>query len=165
MKQLLIMRHAKSDWHDSQLSDHERPLNGRGLTDAPHMGQWLQQNGITPDLIVSSTANRAQTTAKLLIEAAGFNSPLITHNSFYLAPPSAYIHYLQQLENQFQRVMVVGHNPGLEELVTVLTGEHIYFTTANIADVSLQIEQWNQLQVEKGVALGQLRHIWRPREI
>ena len=130
MKTLLILRHAKSDWGNSQLSDHERPLNKRGKYDAPRMGAWLKQQDLVPELIISSTAERALTTAELVALAADFDGELRTERSFYLAGPPTYVEQLNELPNSYERVMVVGHNPGMEELVSLLTDRDRTMTTA-----------------------------------
>ena len=137
MKTLLILRHAKSDWSNSQLSDHDRPLNDRGQYDAPRMGAWLKQQDMVPDLIISSTAERALTTAEMVAMGCDFEGELRTTRKFYHAGPPTYIEVLNALPDSYERVMVVGHNPGMEELVSVLTDKDSRMTTANVAVVEL----------------------------
>ncbi len=161
-KTLLIMRHAKSDWDNSKLSDHERPLNKRGKQDAPHMGKLLKKEELTPDLIITSTAERALATAELVALACDYDGELVTTNSFYHADPATYLEVLQGVDDQYKRVMIVGHNPGMEELLADLTGQAEHFTTANIAHVELPINSWSQLNED---TTGKPLNLWRPKEV
>lgn len=162
MKTLLIMRHAKSSWSNMNMSDHERPLNGRGKEDAPRMGQLLKDEDLVPDLIISSTANRALSTAEAVALAADFEGELKSTRRFYHAGPETYIEVLQTVDDAFNCVMVVGHNPGMAEFVDDLTGRPEHFTTANIAHVELPIESWADFTEDTE---GTLRNLWRPKEV
>ncbi|MFZ1397611.1 MAG: histidine phosphatase family protein [Candidatus Promineifilaceae bacterium] len=162
MKTLLILRHAKSDWGNSKLSDHDRPLNDRGKYDAPRMGAWLKLKKMVPELIISSTAERALTTAELVALACDFEGELRTERHFYLAGPPTYVEILNELPDSYERVMVVGHNPGMEELVSLLTDSDRPMSTANVAVVELSIDSWAELTV---FANGRLRHHWQPRDL
>ncbi len=162
MKTLLILRHAKSDWGNSQLSDHDRPLNDRGKYDAPRVGAWLNQQNMVPELIISSTAERALTTAEMVALASEFEGELRTTKDFYLASPPEYIEVLSELPNSYKRVMVVGHNPGMEELVALLTDQDRPLTTANVAVVELPIESWQELTIFTN---GRLKHHWQPKDL
>lgn len=161
MKTLLILRHAKSSWK-YDLPDHERPLNRRGTTDAPRMGVVLLEAGLTPDRIVSSTAIRAQTTARLVAEACAFEDHVDLRENLYLSGSKAYLHTLQQLPAGVDRAMIVGHNPDVEELVHVLTGRAVRMPTAALAHVELAVGDWSELNED---ASGTLRNLWRPRDV
>ena len=117
MKTLLILRHAKSSWKNTGLADHDRPLTKRGKRDAPRMGRLLRDENLTPDLIVSSTAKRALDTAEAVAEASGYEGEVESRPEFYMAGPEAYLRALRALSDDYECVMVIGHNPGLEELV------------------------------------------------
>jgi len=162
MKTLLILRHAKSDWNQSGLADHDRPLNKRGLADAPRIGRLLQQQGLVPDLIISSTAKRAITTAKLVAEAGGYEAEIVETGQFYHGYPEDYLAVLNEQGDPHQRVLVVGHNPGLEELVEQLTGRAATLTTANLVQVSLPLDSWSKLSEE---TVGSLVNLWRPNTL
>lgn len=162
MKTLLILRHAKSSWKDETLPDHERPLNKRGKQSAPLMGELIRREGLLPDLILCSTAKRARQTADLVAEASAYQGEIQHSRELYAAPPQAYLQALSQLEDQYERVMVVGHNPGLEELLQALTGEMQPLPTAALAQVDLPIESWAEL---KSLRRGRLVEIWRPKEL
>lgn len=162
MKTLLILRHAKSSWDDQALSDHDRPLSERGKKDAKRVGQLLEEHDLVPDLIVSSTAKRARKTATKLAKACGFVGEVETTNRLYLAHPSQVIEVLREVSDEHATVLVVAHNPGLEELVRHLTGQPEPMPTAALARVSLDIERWQNLSVPPG---GSLVKIWRPNEL
>lgn len=161
MKTLLILRHAKSSWSNSHISDHERPLNERGKSDAPRVGRLLQQQGPLPDLIVSSSAERALATAEAVALGADYHSEIAVTRSLYHAGVEEYIELLQGLPERVNAVMIVGHNPGLEELLFALSGERESMPTAALAEIDLPIDSWQQL--DEGTE-GRLSNLWRPRE-
>ena len=162
MKTLLILRHAKSSWSNQNLSDFERPLNERGRHDAPRMGRWIKHQNLTPELIISSAAERALTTAELVALASGYDDELKVTRQFYLASPGAYIGALRRLPDGYTRVMVVGHNPGMEDLVEALTGQSTGMPTAAVACIELPITSWAALTDDES---GTLFHYWVPREL
>jgi phosphohistidine phosphatase len=162
MKTLLILRHAKSSWGDPSLADHDRPLNARGKRDAPRMGQLLVDQDLTPDLIVSSTAKRARKTAAKVAEACGCKQEVELNGRLYHAYTEDYVHVLRKVDDQHQRVLVVGHNPGLEELVSTLSGEYQTMPTAALAHVVIDIDCWNDL---RRTTTGRLVSIWLPKEL
>ena len=124
------------------------------------MGTLLKEKGMVPELILSSTAERAYTTAELVALASEYPRSIERRPRFYHAAPGVYLDELRQLDDQWQRVMVVGHNPGMSELVHLLTAVRDPFTTANIAQVELPIEQWAELNTR---TRGTLVNLWRPR--
>ena len=144
MKTALILRHAKSSWKQPELADHDRPLNKRGKRDAHRVGEFLLHRGLVPDLIISSTAKRARKTAEAVAKACGFGGELRLTPALYLAGPEAYIATLRGVSDTCQRVMVVGHNPGLEELITQLLGKVTPMPTAALAAFSFPIVHWSE---------------------
>lgn len=162
MKTLLILRHAKSSWSDNRLADINRPLNTRGKTDAPRMGQLLQDEDLVPELVISSPAKRATQTAELVVDHCSFDGDLNIASDFYHGGVDEYIEGLRGIPGDEKLVMIVGHNPGMEELLDYLTGEPETLTTANIAVVELPIEQWGQLDYETE---GNLITVYRPKEL
>ena len=123
MKTLLVLRHAKSSWNDPALDDHERPLNKRGRRDAPRMGELVREYGLIPDVVISSDAVRARLTAEAVVEAARYVGEILLDPHLYLACPADILSLLRTVREKAETVMIVGHNPGLEELVEQLTGE------------------------------------------
>ena len=162
MKTLLILRHAKSSWKDTSLADHDRPLNKRGKQDAPRIGELLQEQELIPDRIISSTAKRARNTAKAVAKVCHCEGRVELTPEFYHAGPGSYLAVLQNVPDDNQRVMVVGHNPGMEALVTHLTGRMETMPTAALAHVELPIEKWADLDYE---VQGELLDLWRPKAI
>lgn len=161
-KTLLIMRHAKSSWSHSGLSDHERPLNKRGLHDAPRMAEWICNKSLVPDIVLSSTAKRARTTAELFVEnCEGINCGVQTTKEFYHAPARVYLETAVQFPEPVGTAMVVGHNPGMENLVEVLSNEYERMPTAAIACFEFNIQSWEELAPEKATFID----VWRPKEI
>jgi len=162
VKTLLVLRHAKSSWKDPYLADHDRPLNKRGKQAAPLMGELLQSQDLLPELIISSTARRAVQTAELVAEYSGYERQIHYSRDLYAADPQAYIEVLQLLTGDYDCVMVVGHNPGLEDLIEMLTGEWERMPTAALAQVELPLESWQELSDESS---GRLVNLWRPKEL
>ena len=162
MKHLFIMRHAKSSWDNTNLSDHDRPLNKRGFRDAPRMGRWLAEQDLRPDLILSSTACRSVETAKLV--AAEFaEQPRIEYDSnLYLATSAVWRSTIPLYANQEERLLIVGHNPGLENLFNDLVGRYETIPTAAILHLELKCDTWDEIV---GDVDAKLIDVWRPKEM
>ena len=162
MKTLLILRHAKSSWKHLELSDYDRPLNSRGKRDAPRMGKYLRQQGLIPDRILTSSAKRARKTANKVAKSCGYTRKVKKIAAFYEAVPGVYFETLQALPDKYQRVMVVGHNPTMEQLVNYLTGHIEQMPTAALAHIDLPIQQWEALDLDtKGI----LVNLWTPKTL
>lgn len=162
MKTLLLLRHAKSSWDDPALDDHDRPLSKRGRRDAPRMGRLLRDEKIVPDVILSSTAERARETAAAVAEASGFSGESRLLRALYLAGPAEILAALRAVRGDARSAMVVGHNPGIEELLSDLTGAETHLPTAALARIDLTVRLWGGL--EPGVR-GRLVHLWRPKDL
>lgn len=162
MKEILLMRHAKSSWKDDRLSDFERPLNKRGKKNAPQMGELLLQEGLLPDIIVSSAAKRAIQTAKLVQEACTYSGEILAYEDLYHAEINDYISVLAVLDDGIKRVLVVGHNPDIEELIEFLSGEYVRMPTAAIARLQLDLPTWGKI---RDCETAKLIDVWYPRRI
>ncbi len=160
MKTLLLLRHAKSSWEEPGLHDHDRPLNKRGKKDAPKVGRYLKENGLMPDLILSSTARRAQDTAYAVVKESGYNGEIDLHQDLYLSDSACYLDILRSLPDEVNRVLVVGHNPDLDELLTLLTDVTQHLKTASLAQVDLPISSWQELNEATD---GRLQNVWSAR--
>lgn len=160
MKTLLVLRHAKSSWTESGLDDHDRPLDPRGAHDAPAVGRRLVERGLVPDRVLSSTAVRAVSTAELVAATCGDALPIDALESLYLADPAAYLEAVRERGGEAERLLLVGHNPGLTALVTRLTGACERMPTAALAVVEFDVADWRQ--VAEG-APGDLVDVWRPK--
>ena len=162
MKTLLVLRHAKSSWNDPALDDHERPLNERGRRDGPRMGKLVQEYGLIPDIVISSDAVRARLTAEAVAAAARYVGEIVLDPHLYLASPADILSLLRTVRENAETVMIIGHNPGLEELVEQLTDERHDLPTAALAHIVLEIDQWRDLTLStRGTLLGH----WRPKEL
>lgn len=126
------------------------------------MGYLLRREELVPDLIISSSAVRAKKTAEAVAQYSGYGHEIKVARSLYQADSSSYIGVLNSLAGNSDRVMVVGHNPGMEELLEELTNAYERMATATLAQVRLPINEWQQLD---GAVQGELVGIWRPREM
>ena len=142
MKTLLLMRHAKSSWKHPELPDAERGLAKRGKKDAPLIGSLLKDKELVPQAILSSTAERSRQTALALAETSGYQGEVAYQDGLYLAEPEGYLAALTALPEPLERVLVIGHNPGLEGLLQLLSGRIEALPTSTIAYLSLPVQRW-----------------------
>jgi phosphohistidine phosphatase len=162
MKTLLVLRHAKSSWSEPGLDDHERPLNQRGQRDAPRMGELIREYGLIPDVVLTSGAVRARLTAEAVAKAARYTGEILLDPRLYMASPADILSLLPTVRENAETVMVVGHNPGLEQLVEQLTGERHDLPTATLAQIDLPLDQWRDVKLStRGTLVG----LWRPEEL
>ena len=162
MKTLLLLRHAKSSWKHPELADHDRPLNKRGKRTAPLMGALFLDEDLIPDLILCSSAVRAHTTALLVAKACAYAGEIKQTRKLYLAEPQTYVEVLRQVAEKHARVLVVGHNPGLEALIEALTGGAMAMPTAALAQVELSLKRWSDLDTDTDCKLV---NVWRPKDL
>ena len=161
-KTLLILRHAKSSWAVGDMQDHQRPLNPRGERDAGRMGRLLNQEGLSVTTVLSSTATRARRTAEL-VQAEWDETPQVHFLAeLYHARPEDCRDCVAKICHDESCVLVVAHNPGLEEWVFELTGNGVRFVTAALARVELELDSWSELR--PGLR-GRLAGLWAPREL
>lgn len=159
MRQLLLMRHAKSDWDADYGHDHERPLNNRGVRSAKVMGRLLAGSGLEPLLVVSSTAVRARTTAQLAAQAGSWAAPIQLDRVLYDGGPDGVIERTAQTPD-VERLMLVGHQPTWSLLVELLTGTRTDMKTASVAVIDFDIETWRELPGHP----GELAAVHHPRD-
>jgi phosphohistidine phosphatase len=150
MKHLLLFRHAKSCWKDLNLSDHDRPLNRRGNKAAPQMGEKLSKKEVKPDLIITSSAIRALSTAELLAQKINYSLDKIQINqNLYHASINEMMKVCSKCSKQVDNLMLVGHNPGLTQFANhLLQYDNQYFAnipTAGLVTISMDIDSWQQL--------------------
>ena len=160
MKTLILMRHAKSSWKDHTLSDVDRPLKKRGKKDAEAIGKILYDKELLPQRIYSSSAKRAQRTAEIIIEAFKTEIPLELVDTLYMAEVSGFYELIRSLPDQMERIMLVGHNPGLESMVQLLSNEIESVPTAAVAVISLPIKKWKELTP---AVKGDLVELFKPK--
>ncbi|REJ75369.1 MAG: histidine phosphatase family protein [Acidobacteria bacterium] len=160
MKTLYVLRHAKSSWDHPELSDFERPLNDRGRKAAPFMGRLMAERDLVPEVIVSSPAVRAKTTARLASEAGDFGAEIRFDERIYGAGSNTLVYIVAEIDDSYSSAMIVGHNPGFEDLVAALTGESHRFPTAALAVIDLDVPNWSE--VTRGT--GSLRELFIPKK-
>jgi len=146
-KILFLTRHAKSSWSDRSLSDQMRPLNKRGLNNAPKMGCYIASLEMQPQFIVTSPAVRAFTTAKLIGEKIGIqDDDILVDENIYMAYPEELVKIIHHFDNAYDNIMLVGHNPTMTELVNMLTGSDIgNIPTCGVAIIRFNTEDWQNI--------------------
>jgi phosphohistidine phosphatase len=150
MKTLLLLRHAKSDWNDSSLKDFDRPLATRGERDAPRIGKALRKRGQLPDLIISSPAARAKATIEAVAKAAKLDLEIRFDEAVYGASSAELIKLVLGLRDKSSCAMLVGHNPGFEDLVGRLSGSHERMPTAALACIEFKVDRWDDVNDGEG---------------
>jgi len=171
MKTLLLLRHAKSDWDDVSVDDHERPLNARGNKAAPRMGRLIADLGLVPQLCLSSTAVRARDTATLALAEMGAQVPVQHLRELYsFGDGSAIEQAIAAHGGTASPLLVVTHNPATQEfaLRTCAGGDvfglgqmRMKYPTAGLARIEYDIASWSELPASK----GQLKGFWAPRDL
>ncbi|MDA1274783.1 MAG: histidine phosphatase family protein [Verrucomicrobia bacterium] len=152
MKRLYIVRHAKSSWRTPELSDFERPINDRGKRDAPFMGQRFSKYRVESDLIISSPAKRAISTAKIIAREIGYPVKQIqTDQHLYLADVPTLLKAVTCLKDTMNDVMIFGHNPGITEFAETLSGYRIgNIPTCGVVCVSFNACAWRDVKRGSG---------------
>ncbi|MBK8620393.1 MAG: histidine phosphatase family protein [Saprospiraceae bacterium] len=160
MKTILISRHAKSAWDNPGLKDFDRPLNTRGHHDAPEMAEKIKQLGIIPDVLISSPANRALTTARYY--ASLFDMPITEIPNLYHGMPEHYLDSVHELAEDVQTVVLFGHNPGITYIANMIKpGITDNIPTAGVIVAKSRADLWSDVDWE----LCSLERILTPKEI
>lgn len=152
MKTLFLVRHAKSSWDDMRLADFDRPLASRGFRDAPEMGRRLAAQNILPDLILSSPANRAFSTATIIARSIDYDLDKIeTRQDIYLAGVRTLVSQIQSVPDKINKLMMFGHNPGFTDLANYLSGSNILnVPTAGVVCIEFQLDKWSMVDKNSG---------------
>jgi phosphohistidine phosphatase len=168
MRILYLLRHAKSDWANSSLKDFDRPLNERGRKAAKAVGKELRKRRIKPDLVLASPAVRVKQTLERVEDAYGASFEITEDRRIYMAEPEALITLIRNAPDDAKKLMVVGHNPGLQQLVLGLAkpGElrdeaADKFPTGAFAELHFEAEGWRDL----APGTGALESLLRPRDL
>jgi phosphohistidine phosphatase len=166
-----VLRHAKSGWDDPVARDFDRPLNARGETAARMMGLWMARNKVIPDHVIASPAVRVIETIDKVATGFGARIEVKWERRIYLASSATLMDVLREVDDSCQAVLIVGHNPGLEDLVLDLVPKGVdaalrdlvetKFPTAAIAELELPIASWSTLDRD----LGRLNRFTRPRDL
>jgi phosphohistidine phosphatase len=151
MKTLILLRHAKSSWNDASLDDFDRPLNERGRKAAITVGKFLAKEKVPIDLVLSSPAMRARETSGLVLKASTISLEMRFDQRIYEASSMRLMEVVTQIDDDRNTVLLVGHNPGMEELLTLLTGKEERMQTAALATISLNVKKWERVIPGKGL--------------
>jgi phosphohistidine phosphatase len=150
MKKLFLIRHAKSSWDNAALPDKERPLNDRGRRDAPKMGERLAKRDVKPDLILSSPAVRALSTAEIIAEKLDYRrKDIVVMERLYAAEVDDLRDVIRQLGDQLECVMMFGHNPEFTGLAHRLSGEIAHMPTCAVAEFTFDAKSWSGIDTIK----------------
>jgi phosphohistidine phosphatase len=160
---LMLLRHGKSDWDAGTPDDFSRPLAPRGVRSAERMGEVLRDLDLVPDLVISSTATRARSTAELARITGGWDSRLVLEDRLYGASVVDTLSVAEDLGGDHDRVMLVGHEPTWSLTVHQITGARVAMRTATCVDIELDAVRWTNLMSTRGamVTLLQPRHFLR----
>lgn len=151
MKNLYLIRHAKSDWNDESKNDFDRGLNKRGKKAIFTMAKALKERKAVPDLILSSPAKRAKLTAKGLAKETGYSGKIKYIDALYMAEPKTVVEEIKKVNDKYKTLFVIGHNPEITELSNILIDEYIdNVPTLGIVAIKLPIDHWKKLKFEKG---------------
>jgi phosphohistidine phosphatase len=160
-KTLFLLRHAKSSWKDSTLPDFERPINRHGQRAAQTMGQFIKNEGIAFDLILSSCATRARETAEIVVQTAKLRIEIRYDERIYEAGGARLLDVVSQIENDRNIVLLVGHNPAMEDLLQILSGRLEQLSTATLAKLVIKTTKWKSVSQKK----AELEWLVRPNEL
>ncbi len=151
-KEIGLLRHGKSDWAAGSATDHERPLAERGVRDARVMGRFLRQAERLPELVCTSSAVRARTTAELAVDSGRWQCRIDVTRELYATEPEKVFDFLRRLEGESQRVVLVGHNPTWEQFLKALIGGGRFkLSTASLAWVDLSLDRWEDCRPGSGI--------------
>ena len=146
MKTLFLIRHAKSSWDDTALSDKDRPLGDRGKRDAPKMGKRLAKRHVKPDLILSSPALRALSTAEIIAKKLDYERKnIVVDDRVYAGEVDDLLNVIHKLGDKLKRVMLFGHNPELTELARRLSSEITHMPTCAVAEFTFDAKSWSNI--------------------
>ncbi|MHA4896113.1 SixA phosphatase family protein [Pedobacter sp. PWIIR3] len=155
MKHLLLVRHGKSEWGNAHLQDFDRPLNPRGHRDAPEMAKRILQKGLVPQLMVSSPALRAITTARHFEQIWYRTTHPITQNeNIYEADIPSLLEVVNNLDNAYQSVVIFGHNPGFTDFANYLSNANIYnIPTCGVVLLEFPTDDWQEIGSDSGTLI------------
>ncbi len=147
MKKLYLVRHAKSSWNSAGVRDYDRTLNSRGNRDAPFMGKVLSEKGIKPDLIISSPAKRAFTTAKYIAEELNYpERKIIRDENLYEAGVSDLLKVISEIDDINESIMIFSHNPGITDFSNFISDKQIdNIPTAAVVSLILLTDHWDKI--------------------
>lgn len=162
MKTLLLLRHAKSSWKEERLSDFDRPLKGRGRRAAAKVGRLIEREGLMPEVVLCSPSVRTRQTCQRVMEACCSSVEPKFLDELYHCPAEGFPEILQQLPDDAQRILLIGHNPGLADFLASVSGVQDKFPTAALAWLTVELTTWRDFVAEQPM---HLQNFWRPRDL
>jgi|SRR5215213_705800 len=150
MRTLYLLRHAKSSWKDASLADFDRPLNERGREAAELMGRFIASENLNVSLLISSPSARTRETTQILLRFAGLSVEPQFDNRIYEAELRTLVQVVSEMPDDKDVAMLVGHNPGMEELLAFLTQETRQMPTCALAKISFDCSSWKEIGAGKG---------------
>ncbi len=162
MKTLLLMRHAKSSWKDDSLEDFERPLKNRGIKDTKKIAKVIRKNNLIPDLILASSSTRTRETAEAVAKTLEYENKIVYLDDLYMGEPQDFINALKALSNDYNTVMIVAHNPGLEAYLQIIDGEIEAMPTGGLGYLVLVLDHWQEITLD---TMGDLIGFWAPKDL
>jgi phosphohistidine phosphatase len=152
LKNLYLTRHAKSSWGNPGLADIDRPLNGRGKKAAPLMGKLIVDRGENPELLISSPANRAFSTAKEFAKEMGCaETNIIVNRAIYGAGAQQLLNLVQDVDDLYNSIMLFGHNPTFTSFCNMLSGENILnIVTCGVVRIDFEFSSWKNIDFNSG---------------
>src|SRR5687767_14363498 len=161
MKILLLLRHAKSENAVPGMADCDRAVNDRGRKEAQAIGKLMQEQNVRCDLVLSSPARRARETTELVLSSAQLTPEVRYDQQIYEASPLTLLEVVATVSEEHSAVLVVGHNPGIEELLQMLTNRAEHMATGTLAKIDLEGDGWGKVEKQK----GKLNWIMRPTDL
>ena len=170
MKTIFLLRHAKSSWDDVRLDDFDRPLSSRGIKSCKKMGKYLKKNKLIPDIVYCSSAIRAKQTWEVVNRIVEIKENILYEDSLYMSDFSNFINIIKKTKNNFKNLMIVSHNPGIENLALELSKDknneiyekiNIKFPTGALIIIKFDLNNWSKVDCKK----GKLYEFIKPKEL
>ncbi len=154
MKKLYIIRHAKSSWKDFTLDDFDRPLNKSGKLNAPFMGSRLKEKNVMPDIIISSSALRAKTTAQMIAKEIGYEKKIVLEKDIYEVGVEAIERILNKIDNKNEVVFLFGHNPDLNMLAEKYVDFDENIVTCGVVEIEFSCSKWDDISSKNAIFIS-----------
>ncbi|EDZ61473.1 phosphoglycerate mutase [Sulfurimonas gotlandica GD1] len=149
MKRLFVIRHAKSSWKDMTLSDFNRPLNKRGSADAPLMGKRLKERDVMPDIILSSPAQRAKTTAEIIASKVNYSKEIVFNDDIYASTEMSLHKIIKNTNDKHKTLFLFGHNPDLNMFVEEYVDFDENIVTCGVVEIEFDCKSWKDISRKK----------------
>jgi len=151
MKSVILFRHGQAGWGNNIFGkDYDKPLTSIGIKDAEKMGKYLSTMKSIPDLIISSTANRAKTTMEIAYNSGNWESIINFETEIYGGNPNFLLELINKQNNKYDSICIVGHEPNFSNFISLTTGKYKIFNTASMAKIDFETKQWKEVNFKKG---------------